>query len=277
MTNKQLFRRFLVVLALSACVGGNALGAAVQFDFGGDLNATLGPGTLEYHNGATTSDAVSFGTAGSFGLPALPGGEANVMSFPAFAPDQGLLLGPAAGPNGGGDYINQYTMIWDLLLPDVSAGWFGFYNTNATNSNDGDFFIRPDGGIGIGGVYEGTVNSNQWHRIAMVWDVDSMYKYIDGTLVGSQIDISGVDGRWSMYTTAHDVDTFLLTDDSGDTNSGYINSFYFTDEALVGSAIAAFGGADVDGVIPEPTTLMLLALGASLLSTRKRRGTGRLG
>ena len=162
-------------------------------------------------------------------------------------------------------------MVWDVLVPDVSANWMSMYNTNASNSNDGDLFVRTDGGIGISGQYEGTINSGQWHRIAMVLDVDSMYKYIDGALVGSHIGLTGVDGRWSMYTTEHDEKTFLLTDNDGDTNSGYINSYYFTDQALDASAIAAFGGADADGVIPEPATLTLLVLGASLLSASRRR------
>jgi len=163
-------------------------------------------------------------------------------------------------------------MIWDVLVPDVGAAWFSFYNTNATNSNDGDLFIRPsDGGIGISGQYHGTINSGQWHRVAMVLDVDSMHKYIDGALVASQMGLTGVDGRWSMYTTAHDEKTFLLTDNNGETNSGYINSYYFTDEALDASVIAAFGGADADGVIPEPATLTLLVLGTSLLSVSRRR------
>jgi hypothetical protein len=272
MTKKQLCTRLLAALAVMACLGGNALAGATQFDFGGDLSATLGAGTLDYYNGATTSDVVGFGTASSFGLPALAGGDATVMSFPAFAQDQGLLLEPASSANGGGEYINQYTMIWDVLIPDVSAQWMSFYNTNATNSNDGDFFIRPsDGGIGISSQYDGTVNSGQWHRIAMVLDIDSMYKYIDGALVGSQIGLTGVDGRWAMYTTEHDVKTFLLTDNDGETNSGYINSFYFINEALDASAIAGFGGPDADGVVPEPSTLTLLVLGASLLSWKRRR------
>ena len=124
-----------------------------QFDFNSDLTATLGPATLDY--AGTTSSVVTLGTVSSFGLPALPGGDSGVMSFPAFASDQGLLLDPASSANGGGNYINQYTLVFDILVPDVSASWFSFYNTNPTNSNDADAFIRPsDAGIGISGVYD---------------------------------------------------------------------------------------------------------------------------
>lgn len=258
----------ILPLALTVCIVlGSAAAEISQFDFNGDLSATLGPATLEFEG--ATSGLVTFGTAGSFGLPALPGGDAAVMSFPAFASDQGLRLEPATSANGGGDYVNQYSLVYDLLVPDVSAGWFSFYNTNADNTNDGDAFIRTDGGIGIGGVYEGTVNSNQWHRIAIVWDVDSMYKYIDGVQVGVQAGISGVDGRWSLYTTDHDVKSWILADDSGDTNAAFISSFLFANEALDADMIQGFGGPDADGAIPEPMSLLLLGFGACLL--RKHR------
>jgi hypothetical protein len=237
------------VLAFGLALSSNALAGATQFDFRGDLSATFGAGTVDYYNGARTSNTVSFGTASSFGLPALPGGDATVMRFPAFAPDQGLLLEPASGANGGGNYINQYTMIWDLFIPDVSANWTSLYNTSATNSNDGDFFIRQDGGIGISGVYHGKVNSGQWHRIAVVLDLvaGTMAKYIDGVHVATQA-ASGVDGRWSMYTTGHGIKTYLLTDEDNETNSGYISSFCFVDKALDASTIAGLGGPDADGV-----------------------------
>jgi hypothetical protein len=256
------FFAFLVCVFL-----GSVMADVSQFDFNGDLSATLGPATLEFEPG--TEGLVTFGTASSLGLPALSGGDAGVMSFPAFSPTEGLRLEPATSANGGGDYVNQYSLVFDLLIPDVSAGWFSFYNTNADNTNDGDAFIRPDGGIGISGVYEGTVTSNQWHRIAIVWDVDSMYKYIDGVLVGSQLGLSGVDGRWSLYTTDHDVKTWILADENGDTNAGYISSFLFANKALDAATIESFGGPDADGAIPEPMTLTLLGFGALML--RKRR------
>ena len=260
--------KFSGLVLLVCALAGGANATLSQFDFDGDLSATLGPATLEFEPG--TEGLVTFGTATSFGLPAMPGGDTGVLSFPAFTPSEGIRLEPATSANGGGDYVNQYTLIYDLLVPDVSANWLSFYNTNSTNSNDGDAFIRPDGGIGISGVYEGTVTSNQWHRIAIVWDVDSMYKYIDGTLVGEQLEISGIDGRWSLYTSDHGEKTWLLTDDNGDTNPAYISSFLFANEALSATTIEGFGGADADGAIPEPTTLLLLGLGACLL---RRRGS----
>lgn len=245
----------------------------VQFDFNGDLSASVGPGTLGYFNGATTSSAVSFGTASSFGLPALAGGDASVMSFAAFQPDQGLVLDTGCGPNGGGGDINQYTMIWDLLIPSFVSTYSSLYNTSDTNGNDGDFFIKQDNGIGISSDYDGVVNAGLWYRIGVSVDLTSstMDKYIDGVLVGTQTLSAGVGGRWSLWPTSSGLPTFLLADEDGETNAGYINSFYFADRALTSSEMAAFGGPDSNGVIPEPATGLLLLVGASLISARRRR------
>jgi 5'-nucleotidase/UDP-sugar diphosphatase len=261
---------FVWLAVASVCAMAGA--TEVQFDFGGDLGASVGPGTLGYFNGATTSSAVSFGTAGSFGLPSLPGGDATVMSFAAFQPDQGLALDTGCGPNGSSGDINQYTMIWDLLTPKFVSSYSSLYNTSATNTNDGDFFIQEGQGIGISGEYAGIVNAGQWYRIAISVDLElsSMSKYIDGTLVGTQTLSSGAGGRWSLWPTGT-YPTFLLTDEDGETNAGYINSFYFADRALTGSEIVAFGGADINGVVPEPATILLLLAGASLISARRRR------
>jgi len=204
----------------------------------------------------------------------MPGGNAGVMKFPAFTADKGLFLATGALPNGGGSYINQYTMIWDLLIPDVSANWFSFFNSNDANSNDGDFFIRPDGGIGISGVYDGSVTSMQWHRIAASFDLttSSLSKYIDGVLVGTQTLSDGVDGRWSLYS-ANDIGdgVLLLTDNDGDTNPGFINSFYFTDRAMSENEITALGGPNAVGIVPEPSSLALLLAGGVFVWICRRR------
>ncbi len=243
----------------------------VQFDFNGDLSASVGPGTLGYFNGAATSAAVSFGTASSFGIPALAGGDATVMSFAAFAPDQGLELFPGCGPNGGGSDINQYTMIWDLLIPSFSSSYSSLFNTNPSNGNDGDFFVRQNMGIGISGDYTGIINPNEWNRIGVSVDLvtSTMSKYINGVLVGSQILSSGVGGRWALYADGQA--TLLLADEDDETNAGFINSFYFTDRALNSDEMAAFGGPDADGVIPEPATGLLILAGASLIRAIRRR------
>lgn len=68
------------------------------------------------------------------------------MSFPALSTVQGLFLQPGVGPNRGGAYINNYTMGFDILMPE-RVWWFSFFQTNDANANDGDYFARP---VGLG-------------------------------------------------------------------------------------------------------------------------------
>jgi len=250
MCEKRICMVWCVFLALGLAVPGNALANATQFDFAGNLRATLGAGTLDYYG--ASSGLVLFGTASSFGLPALPGGDASVMQFPAFSPSQGLSFDTASEPSGGGSMVNQYTMIWDVLYPNVGAvGFACLYQADGTNASDGEVFIRNDGGIGVHGQYHGKVNSNQWHRIAVVVDLvtQKMAKYVDGEHVGTQDLSSAVDGRHALHAAGAALQTLLLTDNDNETNDGYINCFYFVDQLLSDSDIAEFGGPHADGVI----------------------------
>jgi hypothetical protein len=270
---------FLTSLVLSApAARGQTI---VQFD--GDISTQSGPGRLSYFNGATTSAAVGFGTASGFGLPALPGGDAQVMSIPAFGPTQGLFLRPGTGPNGGGSYINQYTMGFDILFPNSAdpTKYASFFNTNETNANDGDFFRLPTssgGGIGISGVYDGTVNTGTWYRIGLTVDLangGTLKKYINGTLVGTQTGIGGADGRFALYSEndAPTLGTILFGDNDGDTLPAFVNSFLYSSEVLSDAQIAVYGGPTAVGFtpVPEPSALALLAAAAGGLVCRRRR------
>lgn len=273
-------RRLLVLAATVAVLSLPALGFAAtsQFNFAGDLSAAYGPGTMTYAN--DTGSVVDFGTASSFGLPALPGGDATVLKFPAFTNQQGLLFDTASSANGGGSMINQYTMIWDILIPDVAAqGYMSFYQTDPTNSNDGEFFLKSNGTIGIGGQYNGNIQSNNWYRIAVVVDNTTdptYYSYINGVALPPNDLFDHLDDRYALSATESGDPTWLFADEStpAETGAGYVSSFYFTDHLMSDSEIAALGGPSAAGVVPEPGTLVLLVLGAvSLLAVRlwKRR------
>ncbi|ESQ13564.1 MAG: hypothetical protein N838_23175 [Thiohalocapsa sp. PB-PSB1] len=217
-----------------------------RFDFDGGLAADAGLGTLSYLNGTTTSDAVTFGTASAFSLPGLPDGDAAVMQFQAFAPEQALAFLPNVPANGGGSYINRYTIFWDTYFPTID-GFMGLVQTSPDNTNDADFFIRGDGAIGISGTYHGNLTQGEWHRIAMVWDGVNLRKYIDGAQVGTQDLLGDVDGRWAIYPNA-DNPTLFLTDEDNETLPGYISGLSFYDDALAASTIAQIGGPSAGGV-----------------------------
>ena len=66
------------------------------------------------------------------------------MSFPATTPTQGYVMTHGIAPNGGGSYVNHYTLIMDIMFPAASSGqWRSLFQTNPGNSNDGDLFVNP--------------------------------------------------------------------------------------------------------------------------------------
>jgi hypothetical protein len=191
-----------------------------------------------------------FGSASSFGYE-LPDGDGGVMYFPDCQNYMGYAMYSGIEANGGGVYVNHYTLILDVLYPTDSAdSWRSIYNTNECNNNDGDAFVNPDDGLGISGVYDGNVTPDVWHRIALAIDSSdtvTMYKYIDGEQVGT-VELDGIDGRWTLYTASDGFPTLLLTDNDGDTASGYVSSIQIRDYVMSAEEIAALGGPSKDNL-----------------------------
>lgn len=252
------------LLAGLVLTGSTALQAAItgQWDFtAGDLSATKGL-DLQYADGSggATEQATVFGTTTTLGLPSIGGEAAHVMGFPKSLPGMGYNMFPNMQANGGGTFVNQYTLIFDLLYPPNSSGsWRALVQID--NSADADLFINAAGGIGISGTYQGKILTNTWHRVAFVFDLTSstLRKYIDGAFVGQQTLSAGVDGRWSMNPVggAFGDSTGLFMDDNedgSDIQPGFVSSIQVHDEALSAAYIQALGAATSDSI---PTNVVV--------------------
>lgn len=232
-----------------------------QWDFdAGNLSATSGV-AMEYY-GSTTASKTQFGTTTFFGIPNIGGSVASVMRFPACLSSEGYVVHTNAPGNGGGTYINQYSLVLDLLYPTTSTNaWRAIFQTSRTNGNDADFFVgngttTPSAnGIGVASQYHGVIQPNTWYRVAVTVDLTTltMAKYINGSLVGTQSLADSLDGRWSLYSTDTAPDWVLLfADNDNDTKTGYVNSVQFRDYAMAAPEIAELGGPSASG-IPLPT------------------------
>jgi len=237
----------------------------------GNLSPALGNGVLAYADGATTSNLTVFGATDGSTIPHIGGKPAKYLRAPAFT---GIGNGYTATftdspPNGGGSYINQYTMIFDVLLP-APINWFPFFNTNPGNAsgNDADFYVAPDGSIGIAAIgysATGIIAANTWYRIAFAADLaaGSVTYYLNGTPVGT--GNAGIDGRHAIYSNA-DAGADLLLFNEGDTSGiythvVYLSSFLFTDRTLSASEIAALGGPKARGIlVPAPPIKLSISL-----------------
>jgi hypothetical protein len=229
-----------------------------QWDFNnGNLNATVGAAGQYWVAPTTPSRDVEgetqFGTTAFFGIPAIGGVDAKVMKFPQTDKYMGYAMYPEIEANGGGEYVNEFTIVMDILYPAASlpSGQYNsIFQTNDCNGNDGDIFVKAGAGVGISSDYPGTFLPDTWYRVALVFDLATatLTKYIDGVQVGSQTLASGVDGRWSLYTKTMNRPTLLFADESNETAAGYVNSIQVRDYPMTSTEVAALGAATATGI-----------------------------
>jgi hypothetical protein len=222
-----------------------------QWDFNlGDLSASCGQ-PLQYFD-TTVEFNTFFGASDGFGIPMLGGESVNVMSFPGRPPEGPMggykMLHGLAG-NGAGSNVNQYTLIMDLLYPETSHNLRrALLQTSPNNTGDADFRVNEANGIGVDGIYHGTVRSNQWHRIALAVDLSGpgpkpiVAKFIDGVKVGQQTLSAGRDARWSL--SADPLNPWALLFGGADTEvqPGYVSSIQLRNGRLSDAEIVRLGG-----------------------------------
>lgn len=249
-----------------------------QWDFDlGDLRSTIGK-DLEFGDGpdGRMKDHTAFGTTTSFSIPDIDGRPAHVMQYTRDSFDgvsdhnpRGYLCQHGMNPNGGGTKVNQFTMIVDLMIPDLHAG--DGYNTvvkwEAVDdfTIDGSISIQANniggpntGGIGISGQYKGDgvtwIQGGAWQRVAVVVDmaavIPSITYYIDGVRFGQMThgDRWGFDQRHAIPPA---VRLFGDGENDNEVNTFYVNSIQFRDGTLTDAEVAALGKASASG-IPYP-------------------------
>lgn len=140
--------------------------------------------------------------------------------------------------NGGGTFVNEYTLQYDFKVPDIGA-WRSFFQTDMSNSNDGDFFINPSGNIGVAAVgYSSySIEPNEWYRmIISVKNGSSFNCYLDGKLLIAG-NVQDVDGRFSLENLL-----LLFADENGEDAAIYCSELAIWNQALTASQAAELGG-----------------------------------
>ena len=170
-----------------------------------------------------------------------------------------LTVDPDFTANGGGAYVNAYTVAMDYVQTTaVSDGYNSLFQTAwGGNDNDGDLFIygtnRASSVIGVGavGYSTATFDASKWHRI--VWSVDnsSFFRvYIDGTLFLDGAG-QGIDGRFGLYPNRLN----LFADNDWEDAWGLVGTVAVWNRALTGAEIAGMGGWM--GTNSSPTPLII--------------------
>ena len=291
--NRTRFSQRLPLAALVAAVGlipfCSAHGQSYEWGFtSGNLAPDLGPGIMNY--AGATGSLTSFGTTNGTTVPHIGGVPATYMSVPQM-PDASYGLSvefTGSGANGGSAaYINQYTIAYDLYVPNP-AGYVALFNTdpNNGNGNDADWYVSNNGAIGIGALGY-TANSifsfNAWHRLVLSVDLaagDARY-FLDGVKIFDRDGGSLLDGRFAIYsnvTAGPDLRLFNenYPDTANYTHAAFLSAFAFADRSFSDAEVAALGGPNANGIlIPEPATAVLAGASAFLLALRRRRAEKR--
>jgi len=226
---------------------GGVRGALVQWDFNGDLSPTAGSGSL-----AAEACAPADQPEVTFETVSIEGRQAQVAHFSRGTYFRAVHNLPS---NGGGAYVNRYTVLMDVMFPDrsPSGGWAALLQTNLNNSNDGDWFVNPAGGVGISGNYGGAVPEGEWHRLVLVVDLvaGTFTSYVDGEKVQQNSGLD-LDGRFSLYAqddpNGNPPVVLFFADENSENAEGYVNSIQIRDSALTDEAVAALGGPEAEGI-----------------------------
>jgi hypothetical protein len=196
----------------------------------------------------------------------------GVVTTPAAVSGNRFVATHGIAPNGGGTFVNEYSIVVDMFSPVASrAAWRTILQTNTGNANDGDYFIRDtDDALGVGALtYSGQpVNETSWTRLVVTFDLEagpsSVLTYIDGGLWHTHTLASGgLDGRFSLDPTV-----LFFSDENGDNAPLNIGAVAIFDGVLSPGEVSALGAAGAP--IPEPGTA-LFGVAALLGMPRRRR------
>lgn len=250
-----------------------------QWDFdAGDLRATVGQ-DLEYRG-----DTAAITTFSEITISNQP---ARVMNFSSNDVSQGFYMRHGAAPNCGGQFVNQYTLVMDVMYPAASTDqWRALFQTDPFNrpGNDADYYVGdnttlPDPNApGAAGQFHGPLAPDTWHRVAFTVDLAApperrLTKYINGTKTATHAIEDGLDGRYALGPTAQ-----LFTSGLAGqfTRPGYANSIQFINGWLPDSAIATLGGPTADGIPPGDAVLKIsqVQLNGNLLTLSWTGGAG---
>ncbi|HWA82445.1 MAG TPA: hypothetical protein VG820_03365, partial [Fimbriimonadaceae bacterium] len=125
-----------------------------QWDFDGNFDGSIG-GAISPVAG---TGSITFTTATIGGSTAQVAHVLPAAAFTNGSDDPHFSAPNSAGGNGGGSFTNQYSIVMDVMIPSANSrsggdGYTSLFQTNTSDTNDGDWFIRDDGGLGISGDY----------------------------------------------------------------------------------------------------------------------------
>jgi hypothetical protein len=160
--------------------------------------------------------------------------------------------------NGAGDpqWVNRFTLVMDIRIPQIGE-WYCLYQSNYNNTNDGEWFIHPNGTVGVGdtGYSTYTLVPGEWYRLAVSANLGEHYDYyLDGQLLhagGAQ----AAEGRFALYPADGANEVLFFADDNGEDNLIDVAAVQLYDLDLGAEELADLGGYGHE--IPGPPSYLM--------------------
>lgn len=199
----------------------------------------------------------------------------GVITTAAAVSGNQIVANHGISPNGGGAYVNQYSILFDVFSPAGSrSSWRTLFQTNTGNANDGEYFIRNnDGKIGVGEIGYSALapDATSWSRLVLTFSLagsgaSDVRAYLDGSLYHTHTLTGGLDGRFALDPTV-----LLLSDNDGDNAPLNVGAIAIYDGALSPAEVAALGAAGAAIPVPEPGISLMGLVAVAGMAIRRRR------
>lgn len=158
-----------------------------------------------------------------------------------------LIVDHGMKGNGGGQEVNQYSLVLDIKLPRTAKN-YGLYNTSHNNAdgNSAEAFIDTRNLIGQGNYSEFKFRAQQWYRVTIAVDIPANERryYVDGELVLAQ-EAGERDGRHSIGAVGGGSPPLfcLFADGNGDREEIFVKSAALYSYALPAKQVQSLGSA----------------------------------
>jgi len=137
----------------------------------------------------------------------------------------------------------EYSLVFDFRVD--SLVWQCFYNTDISNTSEGDCFIDPNGNIGVwdtpvDGYKASGLKVGNWHRLVVAVSQEDTLGFVNYYLDGMPFfksDVKDMHPRFTLVEKLH-----LIADGSGYDGPIHIAQIRLYDKALSDAEVIALGG-----------------------------------